>query len=132
MPPFLRFSDGGETLPHLELTASFAPPFTSLPSPRLVSNRTAVTLGANVDVGRKLLLSNDTNEAICFKIKTTAPQSYCVRPNASIINAGQVLSVDGAEQTPPNTPTPQPSHCNPPALLLAERRPKMQTDRPET
>ncbi|CAG5114263.1 Oidioi.mRNA.OKI2018_I69.chr2.g8325.t1.cds [Oikopleura dioica] len=33
----------------------------------------------------KLLISNISNETVAFKIKTTAPKRYCVRPNTGVI-----------------------------------------------
>ncbi|XP_054716042.1 vesicle-associated membrane protein-associated protein B/C-like [Uloborus diversus] len=32
-----------------------------------------------------LNLTNPTNRQICFKVKTTAPKTYCVRPNSGIV-----------------------------------------------
>ncbi|XP_003870557.2 hypothetical protein CORT_0F02030, partial [Candida orthopsilosis Co 90-125] len=40
-----------------------------------------------------LTLSNPTNQALAFKVKTTAPKLYCVRPNASIIQPGDSLQI---------------------------------------
>jgi len=34
-----------------------------------------------------LTLSNPSDRRVCFKIKTTAPKRYCVRPNSGIIDA---------------------------------------------
>jgi hypothetical protein len=36
-------------------------------------------------VTTKLKLSNPTNERVVFKVKTTAPKQYCVRPNSGLI-----------------------------------------------
>ena len=36
-------------------------------------------------VTTSLTLKNPTNEKIGFKVKTTAPKQYCVRPNSGII-----------------------------------------------
>lgn len=33
-----------------------------------------------------LELNNPTDDRICFKVKTTAPRRYCVRPNSGIVN----------------------------------------------
>lgn len=33
-----------------------------------------------------LKLGNPTNERVGFKVKTTAPKQYCVRPNSGIID----------------------------------------------
>ncbi|KAK6203291.1 uncharacterized protein RJT21DRAFT_26005 [Scheffersomyces amazonensis] len=40
-----------------------------------------------------LSLSNSTATPLAFKVKTTAPKLYCVRPNASIINPGDSLKI---------------------------------------
>ncbi|EDK46678.1 hypothetical protein LELG_04859, partial [Lodderomyces elongisporus NRRL YB-4239] len=40
-----------------------------------------------------LTLSNPTNQPLAFKVKTTAPKLYCVRPNASVIEPGQSLQI---------------------------------------
>ncbi|KAI5966029.1 SCS2 [Candida theae] len=40
-----------------------------------------------------LTLSNPTNQPLAFKVKTTAPKLYCVRPNASIIHPGDSLQI---------------------------------------
>lgn len=38
-------------------------------------------------------MSNPTDTPLAFKVKTTAPKLYCVRPNASVINPGESLQV---------------------------------------
>uniref|UniRef100_A0A3Q3WQM8 MSP domain-containing protein n=1 Tax=Mola mola TaxID=94237 RepID=A0A3Q3WQM8_MOLML len=40
-----------------------------------------------------LKLTNPTERNVCFKVKTTAPRRYCVRPNSGIINAGASINV---------------------------------------
>jgi len=40
-----------------------------------------------------LKLSNPTDRRVCFKIKTTAPKRYCVRPNAGILDPGVSISI---------------------------------------
>ncbi|XP_028301551.1 vesicle-associated membrane protein-associated protein B/C [Gouania willdenowi] len=40
-----------------------------------------------------LKLSNPTDRNVCFKVKTTAPRRYCVRPNSGIIDAGTSITV---------------------------------------
>lgn len=40
-----------------------------------------------------MLLKNPTEHAILFKIKTTAPKRYCVRPNSGLLEANQSLEV---------------------------------------
>ena len=44
-----------------------------------------------------LKLSNPTDRNVCFKVKTTAPRRYCVRPNSGIIDAGTSINVSGNE-----------------------------------
>lgn len=46
-------------------------------------------------VPAELLLRNISEKAVCFKIKTTAPKQYCVRPNCGLIEPGKtaVISV---------------------------------------
>ncbi|GEQ71479.1 hypothetical protein JCM33374_g5163 [Metschnikowia sp. JCM 33374] len=40
-----------------------------------------------------LTLHNTSSEALAFKVKTTAPKLYCVRPNASIVAPGESVEV---------------------------------------
>jgi len=40
-----------------------------------------------------LKLGNPTDRNVCFKVKTTAPRRYCVRPNSGIIDAGTSINV---------------------------------------
>ncbi|KAE9411960.1 hypothetical protein Angca_005520, partial [Angiostrongylus cantonensis] len=45
-----------------------------------------VVLGPFTDiVNAHLQLKNPTERTVCFKVKTTAPKQYCVRPNSGII-----------------------------------------------
>merc|ERR1712223_192939 len=41
----------------------------------------------------KLSLSNPTDMKIAYKVKTTAPRRYCVRPNSGQISAGETAEV---------------------------------------
>ena len=40
-----------------------------------------------------ITIRNQTNEIKAFKIKTTAPKLYCVRPNAAIIQPGEAIKI---------------------------------------
>lgn len=40
-----------------------------------------------------MTLSNPTNTPLAFKVKTTAPKLYCVRPNASIVQPGDSVQI---------------------------------------
>ncbi|VDN23581.1 unnamed protein product [Gongylonema pulchrum] len=38
-------------------------------------------------------LTNTADRQVCFKVKTTAPKQYCVRPNSGFIEAGETVEV---------------------------------------
>ncbi|MCP9260535.1 Vesicle-associated membrane protein-associated protein B [Dirofilaria immitis] len=38
-------------------------------------------------------LTNPTERQVCFKVKTTAPKQYCVRPNSGVLNPGEICDV---------------------------------------
>ncbi|XP_066996602.1 vesicle-associated membrane protein-associated protein B isoform X2 [Anabrus simplex] len=38
-------------------------------------------------------LTNPSDKSVCFKIKTTAPKKYCVRPNSGILEANSVTDI---------------------------------------
>uniref|UniRef100_A0A3B4AN65 MSP domain-containing protein n=1 Tax=Periophthalmus magnuspinnatus TaxID=409849 RepID=A0A3B4AN65_9GOBI len=40
-----------------------------------------------------LKLTNPSHRNVCFKVKTTAPRRYCVRPNSGVIDAGTSVNV---------------------------------------
>ncbi|XP_060775058.1 vesicle-associated membrane protein-associated protein B/C isoform X2 [Neoarius graeffei] len=40
-----------------------------------------------------LKLANPSDRNVCFKVKTTAPRRYCVRPNSGVIEAGTSVNV---------------------------------------
>lgn len=40
-----------------------------------------------------LKLSNPSDRKVCFKVKTTAPRRYCVRPNSGAIEAGGSINI---------------------------------------
>ncbi|XP_075229854.1 VAMP-associated protein 33kDa [Lycorma delicatula] len=40
-----------------------------------------------------LKLTNPTTSYVCFKIKTTAPKRYCVRPNSGVLEPKGVISI---------------------------------------
>ncbi|KAJ8403312.1 hypothetical protein AAFF_G00355290 [Aldrovandia affinis] len=44
-------------------------------------------------VTTNLKLKNPSDKKVCFKVKTTAPRRYCVRPNSGIIEAGATVTV---------------------------------------
>lgn len=44
-------------------------------------------------VTANLKLTNPSEKKVCFKVKTTAPKRYCVRPNSGFVEAGRVVEV---------------------------------------
>ena len=44
-----------------------------------------------------LTIRNPTEKRIAFKIKTTAPKRYCVKPNSGVLDPGQLMKVNGNE-----------------------------------
>ncbi|KAM9790682.1 VAMP (vesicle-associated membrane protein)-associated protein A, like isoform X2 [Syngnathus typhle] len=51
-------------------------------------------LGPFTDVvTTNLKLKNPSDKRVCFKVKTTAPRRYCVRPNSGVIEAGAAVII---------------------------------------
>ncbi|XP_041102110.1 vesicle-associated membrane protein-associated protein A-like [Polyodon spathula] len=44
-------------------------------------------------VTTNLKLKNPSDRKVCFKVKTTAPRRYCVRPNSGMIEPGSYITV---------------------------------------
>lgn len=42
-----------------------------------------------------LTIRNPTEKRIAFKIKTTAPKRYCVKPNSGVLDSQQSMKVNG-------------------------------------
>jgi len=42
-----------------------------------------------------LSLINPSDKRVCFKVKTTAPKRYCVRPNSGVLEPKQTVTVAG-------------------------------------
>ncbi|XP_013875577.1 VAMP (vesicle-associated membrane protein)-associated protein A, like [Austrofundulus limnaeus] len=40
-----------------------------------------------------LKLKNPSDRRVCFKVKTTAPRRYCVRPNSGVIDPGATVNI---------------------------------------
>lgn len=45
-------------------------------------------------VTSNLSLTNPSDKRVCFKVKTTAPKRYCVRPNSGVIEPGSSVDVN--------------------------------------
>ena len=61
-------------------------------------------------VTTQLKLTNTTDRPALFKIKTTAPKSYCVRPNSGVIEAGQSAAISVMLQPFEYNPEDKPKH----------------------
>ena len=46
-------------------------------------------------VSSVMYLSNPSERKVCFKIKTTAPKRYCVKPNSGIIDPSEQVKISG-------------------------------------
>lgn len=42
-----------------------------------------------------ITLTNPTDKKVCFKIKTTAPKKYCVRPNSGVLEPNNKAEIAG-------------------------------------
>uniref|UniRef100_A0A8C0NQY0 VAMP associated protein B and C n=3 Tax=Canis lupus TaxID=9612 RepID=A0A8C0NQY0_CANLF len=62
-------------------------------------------------VTTNLKLGNPTDRNVCFKVKTTAPRRYCVRPNSGIIDAGASINVSGGRWTPDEEDSSEQQPC---------------------
>ena len=49
----------------------------------------------NEVVTTHLFLTNPSEQRVCFKVKTTAPRRYCVRPNSGFIEPSNKVDVSG-------------------------------------
>ena len=47
-------------------------------------------------VSTTITLFNPTDDKVAFKVKTTAPKYYLVRPNCRILNKGESITVSGS------------------------------------
>lgn len=43
----------------------------------------------------QLKLANSGNERLAYKIKTTAPKRYCVKPNSGYLDANTTANIQG-------------------------------------
>jgi hypothetical protein len=48
-------------------------------------------------MSESIKLINPSNELLAYKVKTTAPKRYCVRPNAGLIKPGEQIEIQGLE-----------------------------------
>lgn len=65
-----------------------------------------------------IVLKNTTELPMAFKVKTTAPKSYCVRPNASILEPGSSVEISVILQAF-SDPLPKNYKCKDKFLLVS-------------
>ncbi|KAJ1280167.1 hypothetical protein BS78_04G210700 [Paspalum vaginatum] len=69
----------------------------------------------NKQISCTLQLTNKTNKQVAFKVKTTSPKKYCVRPNNGIVaprsKADVVVTMQAQREAPPDM------HCKDKFLL---------------
>ena len=75
----------------LPLPASCAPCASCVSWPLPPCSLRAVVVGQTLE--KSLFLKNNSDYAVAFKVKTTAPKRYCVRPNSSVIKAHESIQV---------------------------------------
>ena len=46
-------------------------------------------------VSSTMTLTNPSERKVCFKIKTTAPKRYCVKPNSGVIDPREEVKIAG-------------------------------------
>jgi len=61
-------------------------------------------------VTSSMKLKNPSDKSVCFKIKTTAPRRYCVKPNSGVIEAGGEMAVAVSLQPFDYDPTDKNKH----------------------
>ena len=44
-----------------------------------------------------MYLTNPSDRKVCFKIKTTAPKKYCVKPNSGVIDPEEKVKISGMD-----------------------------------
>ncbi|EZF28939.1 hypothetical protein H101_07374 [Trichophyton interdigitale H6] len=60
------------------------------------------------EVTEILYLRNPNSDPVAFKVKTTAPKHYCVRPNSGRIEPGKQVEVQGTHlRKLPSPPPPR-------------------------
>lgn len=46
-----------------------------------------------------MTLTNPSERKVCFKIKTTAPKRYCVKPNSGVIDPSDTVQIAGMSKS---------------------------------
>jgi len=51
-------------------------------------------------VTSSMKLKNPSDKKVCFKIKTTAPKRYCVKPNSGVVDPTSEVQIAGYSTFP--------------------------------
>ncbi|KAF8890011.1 hypothetical protein CPB84DRAFT_1749169 [Gymnopilus junonius] len=94
--------DGGSIHSRDHVASTFLRPLNRLPTPPS-RHKMSVSLNPPNALGfrrpltslvkRSLTITNNNTQPIAFKVKTTAPKLYCVRPNSGRVEPGESLDV---------------------------------------
>ena len=106
--PRAPLSPSSTSSPLISLTLSTPRPYPAALRPPASSHRPATLDAAPPTptgpltqlVKRSLAVSNHNSQAVAYKVKTTAPKQYCVRPNSGRIEPGETVEVQGASSLP--------------------------------
>jgi len=60
---------------------------------RLIPNELVFQPPYNRVITNSLQLQNPTSKCVAFKVKTTAPKRYCVRPNTGVVLPGTCIEI---------------------------------------
>jgi len=74
------------------------------------------------EVAQTLILRNPLDEPLAFKVKTTAPKQYCVRPNSGKIDPGEQVEISVILQPMREDPAPD-ARCRDKFLVQSVRIP---------
>lgn len=58
------------------------------------------TIEEQTQISASLVITNPTPDALCFKIKTTAPKNYCVSPNSGFLESRASITINVMLQPP--------------------------------
>ena len=97
-PPTPRTHTYGQILPshssHPRATHTHARTAMALATAQLCWCCCGGTVTLDTQAAETLYVTNPHDRDVCFKVKTTAPRRYCVRPNAARIPPQQTVKVE--------------------------------------
>ena len=85
----------------LNSSVRFLPPRLAAPPCSLSTSghersRLEWTVRTNKAASREVRIKNTSESKVAFKVKTTAPRHYCVRPNVGILAAYDTVAIEGS------------------------------------